>query len=57
MKSVADLAQQVSHTAVDTAVAAAAREAVDLLLRGVVAGGAAGRLSPSATVASPSFYG
>ncbi len=39
MKSVADLAQQVSHTAADTGVAAAAREAVDLLLRGVVAGG------------------
>ncbi len=39
MKSVADLAQQVSHTAADPAVAAAAREAVDLLLRGVVAGG------------------
>lgn len=42
MKSVADLAQQVSHAAVDTAVAAAAREAVDLLLRGVVAGGLPG---------------
>ena len=42
MKSVADLAQQVSHTAPDTAVAAAAREAVDLLLRGVVAGGLPG---------------
>jgi ATP-dependent RNA helicase HelY len=39
MKSIADLAQQVSHTAPDTDVAAAAREAVDLLLRGVVAGG------------------
>ena len=39
MKSVADLAQQVSHTAADPAVAAAAREAVELLLRGVVAGG------------------
>jgi ATP-dependent RNA helicase HelY len=39
MKSVADLAQQVSHTAADPAVAAAAREAVQLLLRGVVAGG------------------
>ena len=39
MKSVADLAQQVSHTAADTGVAAAAREAVDALLRGVVAGG------------------
>ena len=36
IKSVADLAQQVSHTAADPAVAAAAREAVDLLLRGVV---------------------
>ena len=57
MKSVADLAQQVSHSAVDTEVAAAAREAVDLLLRGVVAGGLPGPLSPSATVASPSFYG
>ena len=42
MKSVADLAQQVSHTAADTAVAGAAREAVDLLLRGVVAGGLPG---------------
>jgi hypothetical protein len=39
MKSVADLAQQVSYTAADTGVAAAAREAVDALLRGVVAGG------------------
>ena len=42
MKSVADLAQQVSHTADDTGVAAAAREAVGLLLRGVVAGGLPG---------------
>jgi ATP-dependent RNA helicase HelY len=42
MKSVADLAQQVSHTADDPAVAAAAREAVQLLLRGVVAGGLPG---------------
>ena len=42
MKSVADLAQQVSHTATDTGVAAAAREAVDCLLRGVVAGGLPG---------------
>jgi ATP-dependent RNA helicase HelY len=42
MKSVADLAQQVSHTAADPAVAAAAREAVQLLLRGVVAGGVPG---------------
>jgi ATP-dependent RNA helicase HelY len=42
MKSVADLAQQVSHTAADPGVAAAAREAVDLLLRGVVAGGLPG---------------
>ncbi len=42
MKSVADLAQQVSHTAVDTGVAGAAREAVDQLLRGVVAGGLLG---------------
>jgi ATP-dependent RNA helicase HelY len=39
MKSVADLAQQVSHSAVDTEVAKAAREVVSLLLRGVVAGG------------------
>ena len=39
MKSVADLAQQVSHTAEDPDVAAAAREAVDQLVRGVVAGG------------------
>ncbi len=42
MKSVADLAQQVSHTAVDTEVASAAREAVNLVLRGVVAGGLPG---------------
>ncbi len=42
MKSVADLAQQVSHTAPDTGVASSAREAVDLLLRGVVAGGLPG---------------
>ncbi len=42
MKSVADLAQQISYTAVDTEVAAAAREAVSLLLRGVVAGGLPG---------------
>ncbi len=42
MKSVADLAQQVSHTADDTEVAAAAREAVGLLLRGVVAAGLPG---------------
>jgi ATP-dependent RNA helicase HelY len=39
MKSVADLAQQVSHTAEDPEVAASAREAVDQLVRGVVAGG------------------
>jgi ATP-dependent RNA helicase HelY len=42
MKSVADLAQQVSHSAVDTEVATAAREAVNLMLRGVVAGGLPG---------------
>jgi superfamily II RNA helicase len=42
MKSVADLAQQVSYTATDPAVAASAREAVDLMLRGVVAGGLPG---------------
>ncbi len=42
MKSVADLAQQVSYAAVDTEVATAAREAVSLLLRGVVAGGVPG---------------
>ncbi len=42
MKSVADLAQQVSHTAADPEVAGAAREAVSLLIRGVVAGGAPG---------------
>jgi ATP-dependent RNA helicase HelY len=42
MKSVADLAQQVSHSAVDTEVAKAAREVVSLLLRGVVAGGLPG---------------
>jgi ATP-dependent RNA helicase HelY len=39
VKSVADLAQQVSHAAPDLGVAAAAREAADLLVRGVVAGG------------------
>jgi hypothetical protein len=39
---VADLAQQVSHTAADPEVAAAAREAVAQLLRGVVAGGLPG---------------
>ena len=42
MKSVADLAQQVSFTAADPGVAAAAREAVDALVRGVVAGGLPG---------------
>ena len=42
MKSVADLAQQVSHSAVDTEVATAAREAVNMVLRGVVAGGLPG---------------
>jgi superfamily II RNA helicase len=42
MKSVADLAQQVSYTAPDPGVAAAAHEAVELLLRGVVAGGLPG---------------
>ena len=42
MKSVADLAQQVSYTAADPGVATAAREAVDLLVRGVVAGGVPG---------------
>ena len=57
MKSVADLAQQVSHAAADTGVASAARQAVDLLAPGRRGGGPAGLLSPSATVASPSFYG
>ena len=38
VKSVADLAQQVSHTAADTAVATAARLASEQLLRGVCAG-------------------
>ncbi len=42
MKSVADLVQQVSYTATDPGVAGAAHEAVDLLLRGVVAGGVPG---------------
>jgi ATP-dependent RNA helicase HelY len=42
MKSVADLAQQVSHVAADPSVAAGAREAVDQLVRGVVAGGLPG---------------
>jgi superfamily II RNA helicase len=39
MKSVADLVQQVAYAAAAPATAQAAREAVDLLLRGVVAGG------------------
>ena len=39
MKSVADLVQQVAYASADRATAAAAREAVDLLLRGVVAAG------------------
>ncbi len=39
MKSVADLVQQVAHTAVDPETAAAAHAAVGLLLRGVVAVG------------------
>jgi len=39
MKSVADLVQQLAHTAVDPDTAGAARLAVDQLLRGVVAGG------------------
>jgi superfamily II RNA helicase len=39
MKSVADLVQQVAYAAIDPDTARAAREAVDLLLRGVVAGG------------------
>jgi superfamily II RNA helicase len=39
MKSVADLVQQVAHAAVDPDTAHAARQAVNLLLRGVVAGG------------------
>jgi superfamily II RNA helicase len=42
VKSVADLVQQVTYAAVDPATAQAAREAVDLLLRGVVAGGLPG---------------
>ncbi len=42
VKSVADLVQQVSYAAVDPATAQAAREAADLLLRGVVAGGLPG---------------
>jgi superfamily II RNA helicase len=39
IKSVADLVQQVAYAAADPATGRAAREAVDLLLRGVVAGG------------------
>ncbi len=39
MKSVADLVQQVAYAAADPATAASARQATDLLLRGVVAGG------------------
>jgi superfamily II RNA helicase len=42
MKSVADLAQQISQVAPDTEVAAAARAAVEQLVRGVVAGGLPG---------------
>jgi superfamily II RNA helicase len=42
VKSVADLVQQVVHAAVDPATSRAAREAVDLLVRGVVAGGLPG---------------
>jgi len=40
VKQVADLAEQVSHVAIDSAVAQAALEAVPLVLRSVVAGGA-----------------
>jgi hypothetical protein len=39
VKSVADLVQQVGHAATEPHTAAAARDAVDLLLRGVVAVG------------------
>jgi hypothetical protein len=39
VKSVADLAQQVAHAATDPETAASARDAVALLLRGVVAVG------------------
>jgi ATP-dependent RNA helicase HelY len=39
IKSVADLVQQVAHAAADPDTSRSAREAVDLLLRGVVAGG------------------
>jgi len=39
VKSVADLVQQVAHAATEPATAAAARQAVDMLLRGVVAVG------------------
>jgi ATP-dependent RNA helicase HelY len=39
VKSVADLVQQVSHAATEPATAASARQAVDMLLRGVVAVG------------------
>ena len=39
IKSVADLVQQVAYAAADPATGQAARNAVDLLLRGVVAGG------------------
>jgi ATP-dependent RNA helicase HelY len=39
VKSVADLVGQVTYAAVDPSIAQAAREAVDMLLRGVVAGG------------------
>jgi len=42
MKSVADLVQQVAYAAVDPETSNAARTAVDLLLRGVVAGGLPG---------------
>jgi ATP-dependent RNA helicase HelY len=39
VKSVADLVQQVSHAATEPETAASARQAVDMLLRGVVAVG------------------
>ena len=39
VKSVADLVQQVSHAATDPETVASARQAVDMLLRGVVAVG------------------
>ena len=57
MKSVADLAQQISHTAADTEVAAGGTRGGLPAAAGRGRRGRAGHLTLSATVASPSFYG